>query len=1482
MSDRPANPTPPIPTKPRHAGGWRKPAASGSTPSAPATNATEPVSVPALPKDRTPTPRAEGQWHLPKPNDTIYTTQDMTQISPERLDIIASRPEDILLTLGLGTNEAPPAPVPMTESTQTAATPPTETTPAPAAEAEPLKPGAEEETETENAPTSASATDSANLLDLERTATEITGKPETVSDDEDENAFSMSELIALSSLVEQNPQTDIKPNTPATATTGQTVDVSPTTERGSQGTGRQAATEATEDLSQTGAEDPAEYARRQLESLGVTETGTGAAAASPAAATPTQTTEDPAAYARRQLEQLGIGAGQPATSAPAASVSAPAAATGLTPQQQDLARKFQDTETQVRALRAQYQAGQITRDQLQDQLKRLMILDENQTWWMMGVESDNWYRFENNSWVLAQPPYLNAGVSPVRTVSDITGASQAMQGSLPYFPSQQVQPVGDQTQPTFGTPVPTGDTGGYGITEELGLPRTDVPIEDPERTVVGSAGAYVQPVQEWAQPTVQGINAVSSPTVVNPAVSVGQGVGIPAAVDPYATAPEYSAEAAAATPTYEEIAARQRRQNMRTGIAIVAVVIGLMVLLVAGSILFIVSQYNGVAGQYKPQIDALANYQPEFQTARILDVNGNQIAELNSQAGGSRTTVTLDKISPFMIHAVVSLENPSYYTDPGWDYGTIGNAFLQNLGVGGTEVATNTTLTQQIAEQLILKQSANTPQLKWDETVIASQIAQNPTYDKNFILQLYLNEVYFGNQAYGVEAASQFYFGHSANDLNLPEAAMLAGMIANPSQFNPVRSGDDTQDSYNARRDQTFKRMDQVIQTMQQVGCLQFQNAPYLDKPFCIDASVVKQATVQKAQVEAANYQPRTVTSKYPHFVQYVQALVEHDFGSGQMFRQGFVIKTTLNPAVQDLAQAALTQTMQSLIVTGVNTGSVMVTDPRNGAIRAMVGSPDFNNNAIQGQVNGALTWQQPGGAIYPIVYTGALEGVDTNGDGRPEYMTPATVLWDVPTTFQGNFTPVDLDGAFRGPIAVRYALQNSYNVPAVKAYEFIGDAKFQDIASRMGLSFLQTAQFGPQTGNGGTEVTLYDMMSAYGTLANAGTRVPLYAIESITDSAGNPIALPARAQPVQAVQPQIAYLTDSILSDDAARATAFGANGPLTIKGLPTSNVVAAKTGSSDGARDLWTIGFTQNAVVGVWLGRPDNNTTNVNDGGLGSAAPLWNRVMTAVLQTMPAPTAFPIPQGIIQQQICTDTGTLPASTCTSLRNELFVEAQPPPSADQAFVQQVPVDTWTGLRANSFCPDNQITINVLNITDASAVNWLNSAAGASLAARYGIGSGTQATAPTASCDTNTEVPIARIISPTDGQTISGMVQVTGAASAASFNRYQLEFASAAAPTSFSIISGPTTVPQTSGLLGQWNTTSVANGTYVLRLSMFSNSGGYLYRTITVNVNNVAPTAIPQPTVNFPQPGSTSIGGTGGVIGVTATPIPFDLVATPG
>jgi membrane carboxypeptidase/penicillin-binding protein PbpC len=554
-------------------------------------------------------------------------------------------------------------------------------------------------------------------------------------------------------------------------------------------------------------------------------------------------------------------------------------------------------------------------------------------------------------------------------------------------------------------------------------------------------------------------------------------------------------------------------------------------------------------------------------------------------------------------------------------------------------------------------------------------------------------------------------------------------------------------------------------------------------------------------------------------------------------------ITTTINPAIQDYSQSVLSQGVNTIAgSTSVNNGAILVSDPGSGAILAMVGSPDFNNEEISGQINNVISWNQPGSAIKPILYTAALEGRDATN-----YYTPATILWDVPVQYgvaPNAYSPVNFDGRFRGPVALRAALQNSYNVPAVKTLEWLGIERFTTTARNMGLRFQDSAVFGLPTALGATEVRLYDMVAAYGTLATQGQRVPLYTVVSIRDADGNNIEVPGRAESNPAVAPPIAYLMQNIMSDNDARSPAFGTNSGLAFPAYPGR--VAAKTGTTDGNRDLWTVGFSSNFVVGVWLGRVDDGVTNNTTQT--SAVPIWNAVMGAVLSSAP-PAPFNPPTGVIQQNICPATGALYDATCrTNPVTEVFTQSQPPPSAGQAFVQEVAVDTWTQLRANQYCADNVVTERYLAIADASAAAWLaNTTEGRAYAQANNLPT---RTAPTGECVINQTPPQIVINAPTEGQVVTETVAINATVLAGDLNRYQVEIAPQGS-TTYTVIAGPFNQQSQNGVIANWDSRTVQNGTYTLRLAAFSNQGGFVYRTRQIVVNNIppTPTITPSPTI---------------------------------
>lgn len=1406
MSDRPV---PPPDEQSEERGQWHAPQTPQIwrpvQPSAPPPS----VRVPALPSEMQPEPEARGQWHWPSPKDTSFSEADVIEMPTTKMTPVVSSgpaleisPEDMIAQIVGG-----------------------------------RKTGGEALTRPEDAILELQQEEAQRPEDFEM------GGLDALADlGADDDAFSVSEYVALAALEregahdEQEPAVALDPEdlSPAAraALVKAAVEASELIEPSTSSEEKSAADIA--------AEMAARLAGEASEEPVVPQEGGQKSAA------------DIAAEMAARLAGDSLDEGTPI---PSGTQPMPAPTSSLTPEERALAQRFDETQRQVRVLRQQYRAGQLSYDQLQAQLRQFTILDErDQTWWMLGVESDHWYRFDKvkNEWVQSEPP-VPLGLSSPRTETSSLDPNEVIAGSLPYLPdsSGQVREYSDPNAATMGLD-PYGDSG-------TPVPRPGQPQFDPNLTMVG---------QSWdvdslgtSEPTIQGMQPLDA-TMPSPSVYGGASypsARLESAVDRSAP-PSYDLNVDA--PIYE--AQRQAERNRTQRIIVMGLVALLACGLISGIIAFggMMLWYNQQVEPYRAAIAGLADYQPAFQTARILDANGDLIVELNSREGGARQVVTLNEISPYLVHAVLSTENRSFYDDAGFAFDRIVGAFLQNLS-SDQIVSGASTVTQQIARNLLLGTTEVTAQRKVQEILLAMEISNN--YDKNFILELYLNEFFFGNQSYGVEAASRFYFDKRARDLNMAESAMLAGLIQGPAANDPV-----------VNREAAMRAMRNSIRLMVETGCLQFQHGTWAqtNTPFCVnerstaafngeevrlftlnpDGSYGGLLALQLAEVETRAYQPRQSRFRYPHFVNYIQAQVEADFGPDAMFQRGFTIYTTLIPRIQDVAEQTLRDQVRVLVNNGVNTGAVMVTDPQSGAIRAMVGSPDFSNEQIAGQVDNTRTWQQPGSAIKAVVYTAALEG------GPNGYLTPASILWDVQSRYNINgqiYEPVNFRRNYNGPVPLRFALQNSLNIPAVKAYEFIGSDRYVETARRMGLNFLPDTLFGLPSALGANDVRLIDMMKAYGTLANNGIFVNLHAIERITEDSGGQILdvpLAARPEPAQAVSPQIAYLMQNILSDDASRAQEFGVNGNLTLARLniPTQNYVAAKTGTSDGGRDLWTLGFTSNTVVGVWLGTFDNAQT-VGVTGFTAAAPVWNRVLEAAIAGR-APGMFQNPGGVIQQTVCRETGTLASDNCPTRLADLALQNQPPPAPDAGFVQSINIDSWTGLRANQWCQENVVAQTFANISDPFAVNWINTTPqGQNYARLIGLPSNLQ-TPPQNECQQGQTLPSVRINNPADGQTLTGTVTITGQISAPDFARYELLYS--VDGSNFQSI-GPASnqqFPAAGSTIGTWDTSLLPNGTYTLRLAAFSSSGGYIFRDVRVTTSNVPPTPTPAPTATPTPP----------------------------
>ena len=651
-----------------------------------------------------------------------------------------------------------------------------------------------------------------------------------------------------------------------------------------------------------------------------------------------------------------------------------------------------------------------------------------------------------------------------------------------------------------------------------------------------------------------------------------------------------------------------------------------------------------------PAPEELESRAAAFKSVKFFDRSGQLLYEMVNPEGGRRTIVRLDQISPYLRQATIATEDKNFYQHAGVDPVGILRAIWQNINEGEI-VSGASTIPQQLARTVLLppeERGQRTLRRKIKEAVLSAEITRR--YPKDTILELYLNEIYYGNVAYGIEAAAETYFGKSAANLNLAESALLAGLPQAPARYDPFVDPDA------ARR-----RQANVFNLMVAAGYI-----------------TPEQATV--AWNSPLQYAPPRNDIHAPHFVNYVRQQLEAKYGPDVLYRSGFQVHTTLDADLQAIAERVTYDHVKSLASRHVSNAALVATRPDTGEILAMVGSIDFFDASIDGQVNVATRLRQPGSSIKPVCYLAAFE----------RDWTPATLIMDMETHFPDganpDYVPVNYDNKFHGPVLLRSALANSYNVPAVKTLQFVGLPGMLEMAHRLGIQSLNRPDYGLSLTLGGGDVTLLEMVGAYAVLANQGRRVPLLTVLKLIDGQGYVIE-DAQHQPqgggrtgLQVISPQHAYLITDILSDREARTPAFGARSVLNL-----SRPAAAKTGTTNDWRDNWTMGYTPDLVAGVWVGNNDNSPMS-DVSGLTGAAPIWHDFMEEALQGTPA-KSFPRPAGIMSMEICANSGTLPGDACPERRQEIFVSTQLPLGPEHDLNRRVKIDTSTGQLATESCP---------------------------------------------------------------------------------------------------------------------------------------------------------------------------------------------------
>ena len=653
----------------------------------------------------------------------------------------------------------------------------------------------------------------------------------------------------------------------------------------------------------------------------------------------------------------------------------------------------------------------------------------------------------------------------------------------------------------------------------------------------------------------------------------------------------------------------------------------------------------------------------------ILDRHGRLLYEMIAMDGGYHRPLPLDEMPLALRQAIIATEDATFYRNPGVNVRAVLRALWLNISEGRV-VSGGSTITQQLARNLLME-PAERYKVSWQrkarEALLAYHLTR--TLSKDEILTLYLNESYFGNMAYGVEAAARVYLDKPATELDLAECALLAGLPQAPAAYNPLEN-----------LPAAKERQRVVLDLMVKAGYIDAEHA------------------------EMAYHEPLRLVGglmgiEAPHLVMMAREELARNVGEHAIASGGLRIYTTLD---LDLQQAAEDQVRHHLVLLNkaqkdepphnVRNAAVVVLDTRDGAVRVLVGSPDYADRSIQGEVNAALALRQPGSAIKPLTYAAALE----------RGFTPATMVTDVRTVFSTreglSYVPVNYDYRYHGPVLLRQALACSYNLVAVKVLDQIGVDALVDMARRTGITSLNDIdRQGLSLTLGGMEVSLMELTAAYGVLARGGAWVKPTIIDRIEDSQGRVIYQAPRPAAEQVLEPRIAYLITDILADDRAREPAFGAGSALELP-FPA----AVKTGTTSEWRDNWTVGYSTDYVTGVWVGNADGEPME-HISGVSGAAPIWNAVMRATHRRTPA--TFARPGGIVEREVCALSGLLPGPACNHRRIELF-PVERAPTTRCTLHRLVAYDSATGQVADTRCPEERKVYRAATFWPADALAW--------------------------------------------------------------------------------------------------------------------------------------------------------------------------------
>jgi 1A family penicillin-binding protein len=590
---------------------------------------------------------------------------------------------------------------------------------------------------------------------------------------------------------------------------------------------------------------------------------------------------------------------------------------------------------------------------------------------------------------------------------------------------------------------------------------------------------------------------------------------------------------------------------------------------------------------------------PSDLTKRQIDVSTkiydrNNILLYTIYKDKNRSLVSLNSLNNNVKYATIAAEDAEFYNHPGFSIKGILRAIFKNVRDG--KIEGGSTITQQLVKNALLS-SEKTYVRKIRELILSVGVEMK--FNKDEILEMYLNEVSYGGNVYGIQQASIHYFGKNAKDLNLAESALLAGLPQSPTRYSPFGNNPDL----------TFSRQREVLHLMK------------INK-------FITEDDEKKALTTKITFAPNKQQILAPHFVMYIREKLIEEYGEEMVLKGGLSVKTTLDINIQTLAEKAVKEELLKLKKLNVNNSGVIVLDPKTNDILAMVGSVDYFDWQNDGNVNVTTRLRQPGSSIKPVNYALGL----SNG------LTLASTIDDSPISFkvlgQKPYTPKNYDGAYKGKITLRQALAQSRNIPAVKILASNGVNNMINLAEKMGITtWKDRSRYGLSLTLGGGETKLIEMAQVYSVFANLGVKKDIQDIVEIKNYENKTIFSSNKNSKKSINQivldPRVSYLIIDVLRDNISRSPAFGLNSMLVIPNHPE---VAVKTGTSNELKDNLTIGFNQNYLVAVWVGNNNGSPMSRIASGITGAAPIWNKIMRALVENQES-TEWTIPSGLVNK---------------------------------------------------------------------------------------------------------------------------------------------------------------------------------------------------------------------------------------------------------